>query len=663
MSKNNYSYIDTDPLFRSKEKIPSVITVAPIQSSLMVAREIRDLILKTQKEGINCVLGLATGSTPVAVYKELIRMHKEEGLSFKNVITFNLDEYYPIPKEHNQSYNFFMRDRLFNHIDIPAENINIPDGTIPKESVLKFCEDYEAKIESVGGIDFQLLGIGRTGHIGFNEPGSSLLSKTRIINLDKKTRMDAASDFMGLQHVPKYAITMGVSSVMKAKKIAIMGFSETKAPIIASTIEGPVTSECPATFLQTHPNCTFYMDLAAAEKLTRHVAPWTIKGVNSDPDMIYDDYWAKKAVIWLSQKVNKPILSLIESDYEDNDLLELLNQVGNGHAGKVNLQVFRQLQSTITGWPAGGRPDESTNDYFNQKAKVSKKILVFSPHPDDDVICMGGTMEKLVNQGHDVHVAYQTSGNIAVFDHDASRFNDFFREFLLSFAPGKYQELIDLTNSIDDQIDNRKIGEYDTLDNLKVKGLIRRVEARSAAISTGVKKQNIYSLDLPFYETGTIKKDPMGPKDVKIVKELITRVQPELIYAAGDLTDPHGTHRVCLQIILAALDELNAENHPIMEKLQVLLYRGAWQEWEIENIHISCPLSPEEMERKKFAIFRHQSQKDSAMFPGADKREFWQRAQDRNIKTANLYRSLGLTYFEGLECFVSLEWLKTQMKI
>ncbi|EGR34437.1 hypothetical protein IMG5_011620 [Ichthyophthirius multifiliis] len=372
--------------------------------------------------------------------------------------------------------------------------------------------------------------------------------------------MDAASSFMGTENVPKYAITMGISTIMKAKRIIIMGFSEVKAKIIAQTVEGKVTVEYPASFLQQHSNVAFYMDHPAAEKLTRYVAPWTIKGVNTDPNMKYDDYWTKKAVIWLSLKLNKPILSLIESDYEDNDLLELLNQVGNGHAGIVNLKVFKDLQNKITGWPAGGRPDEDKDDYFKKKSVNLKTVLIFSPHPDDDVICMAGTMEKLVKQGHCVHVAYQTSGNIAVFDHDAARFTDFVQEFIKKFKLyDSCDQIFKICNQINTSLQQKTPEKHDDSNILAVKGLIRRCEARSAAIHTGVLKENIYSLDLPFYETGAIKKNPKGPEDIKIIKDLIIKINPDMIFAAGDLTDPHGTHRVCLETILAALDELEKE--------------------------------------------------------------------------------------------------------
>jgi glucosamine-6-phosphate deaminase len=642
------------------EKIPTEIFETSLDASKHVASQIAKLIRERAAQGKQAVLGLATGSTPTKLYDELVRLHKEEGLSFKNVITFNLDEYFPMEPHKLQSYHKFMNEHLFDSVDILKENVHIPDGNLPKEKVEAYCENYEKKIQEVGGLDIQVLGIGKTGHIGFNEPGSTKVSKTRLVYLDKVTIIDAASDFFGHEYVPKMAITMGIGTIMSARKIYILAFSEGKAGIVKKAIEGPVTSEVAASYLQTHPNTSFILDKSAAEKLQRFECPWTIKGVSHELET-FDEQLMIKAVVWLSQKVNKPILRLKDEDYENNHLASLLRQ--EGKAFRVNIKVHEHLKNTITGWPAGGKPTNLEIPYNQAFSTTPKKIVIFSPHPDDDVICMGGTMLKLTKQGHEVYVAYQTSGNIAVFDHDARRFADFATEIAKAFNIKGLEELEKIEAGVNTSLDSKKAGDIDSKEVQIIKGLIRRTEARSAAIATGVKRENIHALDLPFYETGRVKKKPIGPEDIAIVKNFLNNIKPDQIYAAGDLTDPHGTHRVCLDAILQSFTELENDKSEWFSKCDVFLYRGAWQEWEPEKITMAVPMSPEELYAKRLAIFKHQSQKDPALFPGSDAREFWQRSEARNKKTAEVYDKLGLTEYEAIECFVSLKELRKYVKI
>lgn len=651
----------SDTQFSVLEKVPVTIFETSFDASVCAAKEIAQLIRSRAAEGKICVLGLATGSSPIKVYGELVRLHKEEGLSFKNVMTFNLDEYYPMPKSSIQSYYRFMHEYLFDHIDIPKENINIPSGTIPEEEVEAYCREYEEKILKAGGIDIQLLGIGRTGHIGFNEPGSSKKSATRMVHLDRLTRVDAASDFFALENVPKRAITMGVGTILAAKKIILLAFSEGKGKIVQKAVEGPVTSEVAASFLQEHPNARFYIDRAASEYLTRIAAPWTIKGVPTD-GLTFSPYEMKKAVVWLSLKVNKPILRLVEEDYEENGLAQLIRQEGN--VGKVNITVYSLLQKTITGWPAGGRPaTREKYDYRLAKAETKKKIVIFSPHPDDDVICMGGTMIKLTNQGHEVHVAYQTSGNIAVFDHDAKRFADFVSEYMAALNLPGFKDQEELRKKVEESFIGKKSGDVDIPEVQTIKGLIRKTEARSAALACGLLRENIHFLNLPFYQTGKVQKNPLGEEDVKITLDFLESIKPDQIYAAGDLSDPHGTHRVCFSAITKAIDILEKNKSEWFEKCMCYLYRGSWQEWEIQKIDMAVPMSPDELYEKRLAIYKHQSQKDPAVFPGADSREFWQRSEHRNRETAKKYDALGLAEYEALEVFVDLKNLRKMIQI
>ena len=624
---------------KNLEKLPVKIWDDSKDASIHVARSIALAIRQKQQDGENIVLGLATGSSPIGVYKELVRMHQEEGLSFANVITFNLDEYFPMDPKAQQSYVRFMHEYLFDHVDILPENIHIPDGTISMSEVEDYCEKYEKMIGLAGGIDIQLLGLGRTGHIGFNEPGSWRDAKTRLVRLDSITRRDAIKDFIKVESVPYRAVTMGIDTIMKARTIYILVWGQHKATTLQKAIEGPLSSAIPATFLQGHPNTKVVVDKAAAGELTRIKTPWLIGICNWNDDLV------SQAVIWLSQKVGKTILRLTDNDYNENHLSDLIMEYATSY--DLNIKVHNQLQDSITGWP-GGKPKVDDSRRPERANPAKKKAIIFSPHPDDDVISMGGTFLRLVEQGHEVHVAYQTSGNIAVHDHDALRFIEFINEFGGAMELLKEDREILLENA-EKFLRNKKPTQMDSPEVRQIKGMIRRGEARSGARFCGLKDENIHFLDMPFYETGSTRKNPIGEEDVQIIKDLLVHIQPHQVYAAGDLADPHGTHRVCLNAIFEAFQQLKEE--PWMKDCWLWLYRGAWHEWPIHEIEMAVPLSPMELYKKRKAIFMHQSQKDSPPFPGDDEREFWQRAEDRNKATAKAYRELGLSEYEAIEAF------------
>ena len=607
------------------------------QASIAIASRIAEVIKEKEAQGEKCVLGLATGSSPKNVYKELIRLHLEEGLSFENVVTFNLDEYYPILPAGIQSYWRFMHEHLFDHVDILKENIHIPNGTLPIEEIRKYCSEYESKIESEGGLDLQILGIGRTGHIGFNEPGSGANSMTRLITLDNLTRIDAAGDFFGLENVPRKAITMGVGTILLAKEIIMIAWGEGKASIIRETLEGHVTDQVSATYLQTHTNCEFYLDEEAASELTRIKTPWLIDRCD------WTEYISRKAVVWLCQKIDKPILKLTDRDYNDHGMGDLVSK--HGSAYELNIHLFNQVQHTITGWP-GGKPSADDSNRPERATPSRKRVIIFSPHPDDDVISMGGTFLRLVEQGHEVHVAYQTSGNIAVADHEAYRFAEFAQDYHHFLSNGQSNRELYASALKEFEYDNNDVTP--TLIR-KIKGLIRRGEAISACRFFGIPDNQVHFLDLPFYETGKVEKSQLSTEDVNIIKNLIEEVQPHQIYAAGDLADPHGTHEVCLRGIFKALDALKTK--AFMKECWVWLYRGAWHEYSIDEIEMAVPLSPDELAKKRLAIWRHQSQKDGVVFQGKDNREFWQRAEDRNKETAESYNDLGFAEYEAMEAF------------
>ncbi len=625
------------------EKIPVHIFDAAKSGSNYVAQQIADLIREKAAKGDVAVLGLATGSSPTRVYEELVRMHREEGLSFRNVVTFNLDEYYPMNPASLQSYVRFMNEYLFDHVDIDPANVHVPDGTVDRDKVYDYCTEYEKKIMDVGGIDIQILGIGRTGHIGFNEPGSKQNSITRLITLDHITRIDAASDFFGEENVPRKAITMGVGTILKARRVFLMAWGEGKAKVIQQTVEGDITDSIPATFLQLHPHTDFILDEASSAQLTRFKTPWLVGHVD------WDDKLIRKAVVWLCQKVDKPILKLTDMDYNEHGMSDLIND--HGPAYSININVFNQLQRTITGWP-GGKPNADDSNRPERAQPFPKRVVIFSPHPDDDVISMGGTFIRLVDHGHEVHVAYQTSGNIAVFDDDAIRFADFVTDYSDTFGLAESQAT-ELFRRVSESLKNKQPGEVDSDEVKKIKGLIRRGEAKAGCRYVGIPDENAHFLDLPFYETGTVRKKPLGEEDIKITMDLLRKIKPHQIYAAGDLSDPHGTHRVCLAAVMEAVRRLQHEDW--MKDCWVWLYRGAWQEWDVDQIEMAVPLSPGELLRKRRAIFKHQSQKDRPLFPGSDPREFWQRADDRTRGTAELYDKLGMAEYEAIEAFVRWE--------
>jgi glucosamine-6-phosphate deaminase len=627
----------------STEKIPCRVYRHAGEASKAVAAEIAALIRDRAAQGKSCVLGLATGSTPVGVYGELVRLHQEEGLSFRHVITFNLDEYFPMQPGELQSYVRFMREHLFDHVDIDPANVHIPDGTLPEDEVEEHCRQYEQAIRDAGGIDIQILGIGRTGHIGFNEPGSGRDSRTRMITLDRVTRRDAASDFFGDENVPRRAITMGVGTILEAKKVILMAYGEGKANVVAKSVEGEISAIIAASFLQTHANAQFVLDEAASEALTRRRSPWLLGHVDWNEQLI------RKAVIWLAEHVKKPILKLTEEDYNEEGLQELL--ASQGTAYNINIEVFRNLQATITGWP-GGKPAHArrAGDAVRFGAGAfPKRVLIFSPHPDDDVISMGGTLIRLVDQGHEVHVAYQTSGNIAVFDDDAVTFMDFVAEFNRQFNIDP-QRTAEFEAHIDEFVKHKKPGQVDSPEVQSIKGMIRRGEARAATRTCNIPDSQLHFMDMPFYETGRVRKKPLSDEDIQITVDLLRKVQPHQIYAAGDLSDPHGTHRTCLSAVFQACEQVASDDW--RRECEVWLYRGAWQEWGPHQIEMAVPLSPQELLRKRAAIFKHESQKDKALFPGPDPREFWQRAEQRNRLTAELYDKLGLAEYEAIEGFV-----------
>ena len=628
-------------MIESFEKIPVKIFPTANDGSIMVAAQIATLIKDKQAKKENCVLGMATGSTPILLYKELVRLHKEEGLSFKNVITINLDEYYPINKTAYQSYWSFMHRHLFSQVDINPENIHIPNGEWAEEKIKEHYAGYEQIIEKSGGIDLQILGIGKNGHIGFNEPGSSFHSKTRVIHLDQQTRIANTYEFHDLNKVPKLAITVGISSIMKAKKIVLLAWGS-KADIVAKAVEGNITEQVPASVLQNHDDCTFVIDEIAATDLIRHKSPWLTGSTDWTPTLI------KKAVIELALKLDKTILSLTANDYTENSLADLL--VLRESVYDINLQVFYMLRDTITGWP-GGKPNVVIPAHPERSNPFPKKVLIFSPHPDDDIISMGGTFMRLQDQGHDVHVGYQTSGNIAVTDEFVTRFLDFAVGFedLFGIDNKKSQEI--LTNARA-YLASKKSDHIDTAEIRAIKGLIRRCEAKATCRYVGLKDENHHFLDLPFYETGAIEKKPMSELDIKITMDYLNKLQPHQIYCAGDLADPHGTHKVCLEIIFESLRRLKASGAEWIKDCWVWLYKGAWQEWDIAEIEMAMPMSPDQVLKKRFGIFIHQSQKDSVPFQGSDAREFWQRAEIRNAHTADIYARLGLTKYAAIEAFV-----------
>ena len=615
------------------EKLHNVIVGNSVEGSIAIAHCIANLILQKQKKNQHCILGLATGSSPLNVYRELVRLHKQDGLSFNNVITFNLDEYYPIQKKDVQSYFNFMHKNLFDLVDIKSENINIPNGNVKAEELRDSCIAYERKIKELGGIDLQILGIGRTGHIGFNEPGSHLNSQTRTITLDHLTRFDAISTFQGIENVPRKAVTMGIQSILSAKKIILMAWGTNKSEIIQKAVEGQISDKIPTTYLQYHKNTTLILDEEAASELTRIKTPWLVGSCD------WKDAISSKAIIWLCEKKNKSILKLTDEDYNQNGMSDLLAL--NGSSYDINIQMFNRLQHSITGWP-GGKPNSDDNHRPERKSPDKKRVIIFSPHPDDDVISMGGTFDRLVSQGHEVHISYQTSGNIAVSDQEALKYLEVNSDLNKENPNPEIESLKKL-------LKNSNPEKPASRDICNLKGSIRKGESFGATRYFGIPDNQVHFMNLPFYETGTIAKNPMSDKDIIKTMGLIELIKPHQIYAAGDLADPHGTHRVCLDIVFESLKRLKSKS--FMKDCWVWLYRGAWHEWEIHEIEMAVPMSPDQVLRKRNAIFYHQSQKDGVMFQGNDHREFWIRAEERNADTAKKYKSLGMADYAAMEAF------------
>lgn len=622
------------------EKVPVSIYPEAEVASKLVAKEVADLIEAKARKGEKCVLGLMAGSTGVGVYEELVNLHKTQNLSFKNVIVFNLDEYYPLNPDELQSHYRYLYEYLFDEVDILPENIHLIPGDLKKSEISDFCLKYEEKIKEVGGIDLQLLGLDGRGQIGANEPGSMMNSRTRLITLDYSTRMGAASNFFGEENVPGYCITMGIGTIMDAKKIILMAWGEGKAKMIKNMVEGTITEMLPASFLQKHDNASFIFDYASSAELTRIKTPWLTGSVD------WNDKLIRKGVFWLCEKLDKPILKLTERDYNDSGLGELVSQFGP--ANKINIKVFNDLQHTITGWP-GGKPNVDDSTRPERANPFPKRCVVFSPHPDDDVISMGGTLARLSEHGHEVHVAYQVSGNIAVFDDEVTRFLDFIRDISKTYG-FDYNKANDAFNETVSFFKNKRSGQIDLAQIAACKGAIRKGEAKSACRYLGIPENRTHFLDMPFYETGAVKKKPIGKEDVDIIVKLLQEIKPQQIFAAGDLSDPHGTHRVCFMAILEALKQLKDEEW--LKDCRLWLYRGAWQEWDVAEVDMAVPLSPEESRIKRMAIFKHQSQKDRPLFPGTDPREFWQRAEERNNKTAVTYDKLGMAEYQAMELFV-----------
>jgi glucosamine-6-phosphate deaminase len=601
------------------ERIPTVVGDEYDDIARRIAGRMAEIIRDRSRAGRHAVLGLATGSTPIGIYRELIRLHRDEGLDCSRVVTFNLDEYYPMAPDSLHGYRRFMWENFLEHINVDPSHVHIPRGDLPRHEIEAHCRDYELAIQGAGGIDFQILGIGLTGHIGFNEPGSSAASRTRLVVLDTITRRAAAADFFGTENVPVEAITIGVGTILEAREIALVATGEHKAAIVKRAVEGEIDHEVAATYLQRHPNATVYLDAAAAAELTRVKTPWVLGEIA----------WTRaleiQAVVWLSEVTGKSVLKLDDVDYRQHHLSALL--LRHGVSSTLNGIVFNALIAKIRG---------------RGKLPRQKRIIVFSPHPDDDVISAGGILRKLQQNENDILVAYQTSGNIAVFDHEVRRYLDFLRRTACDFDYGN-ERLAPLLRDIEAFLARREPGEVDSDAVLMLKRRIREVEAISAIETLYLQADQARFLNMPFYQTGQVRKDPIGPRDVQIILELLEEKRPEIVLVAGDLSDPHGTHRMCLEAVERALEGYGGEPP------EVWCYRGAWQEWSLAEADLLVPLSEEELRLKISAIFKHQSQKDRAPFPGVDEREFWQRVEERNRETARRVDQLGLPEYFAME--------------
>ena len=628
------------------EKIDTEIYDDEIQGSKQVAREIAQIILQKQSQNQQCVLGLSGGSSPLNVYDELVKMHVKEGLSFKDVIVFNVTEFYPLTDKKQHSNSRIIQEYLLNKVDFRKENFHTLIPASNNKKINEFCYQYEEQIKSYGGLDYVLVSVGLVGNLAYNEPGSNIGSKTRLMLLDDQSRSDLKQFYNNVSDIPSYGFTIGLSTMMNAGQVTLLAWGEHKSAILKKVIEEKADDNVPASLLQLHKNAKVAMDVSAAEMLTRLSEPWLVGSCD------WTNQLTRRAIVWLCEKTGKPILKLTNKDYNQHGLDELLVKYGSAY--DVNIQIFNDLQHTITGWP-GGKPNADDSNRPERALPYPKRVLVFSPHPDDDVISMGGTFQRLKDQQHDVHVAYQTSGNIAVGDEEVIRYVS-----LMKNLNAKYK-------NCNDEIDTKLNEVLDLLlqpgtensqqinkDLLFIKGQIRREEARSACRFVGLKPENVHFLDLPFYETGQVKKGNLSEADVNIVMDLIKSVNPHQIFVAGDLADPHGTHKVCLNAVLAAIDELKPTG--LLDECRVWMYRGAWAEWEIDHIEMAVPISPEQLRNKRNSILRHQSQMESAPYLGNDERLFWQRSEDRNRATANLYQNLGLASYEAIEAFVEYKF-------
>lgn len=630
MSLSNFS--------RRYEKVPVTIFKGQEDAAKMI---VDDIIITTNRkinEGKKCVLALAASSACIPVYEALVKEYENGRLSFKSIEIFSIDEYYPLDRNELQTHYRFLKEYIFDLTDIPQENIHCLQSN-RMDDVADYCQRYEEEIKLSGGIDMLI-----TGGMGSNEPGSPYNSRTRLITMNYTTRVSAASDFFGVEYVPNHAITMGLGTIMEARKIYYLAWGEGKAGSIKKLVEGSVTDQNPASYLQQHNNVHVIIDDAASVSLTRIDTPWLTGKCE------WTDYMIRKSVFWLCKKLEKPILKLTDRDYNDNGMSDLVTE--HGPASNINIKVFNDLQHTISGWP-GGKPNADDSTRPERAFPFPKRVIVFSPHPDDDVISMGGTVARLSAHGHELHIAYQVSGNIAVFDHDVIKYMDFIRESAKIYG-FNYDEVNEKYNRVVEELKLKHPGEADPLDVREIKGSIRRGEAKSACRYLGIPEERVHFLEMPFYETGGVKKKPLGREDIEIIKKLLQDVKPHQIFAAGDLSDPHGTHRVCFQAIIQACEELRGEEW--FKDCRVWMYRGAWQEWDVAEAEMAVPLSPEEVEIKREAIFRHQSQKDRPLFPGSDKREFWQRAEERNHNTAVLYDKLGMAEYQAIELFVKYKF-------
>ncbi len=615
------------------EKVPTDIYETVDEGVCHIANEIAGKIRDRQREGKFLVIGAGIGVSLRPLYAELVRKHKDEGLSFRNVVLFNLYESYPLSSEGIGSSFAQLQELFTSQIDIDKQNVFTIDGSIPQEAVFEYCRLYEQRIQTFGGLDIVLMGIGREGNIAMNEPGSNLNSLTRLILVDATSRAEAARS-LGIDNLPPCSITLGVSTILSARKVYLLAWGDDKADIIQKAVEEKISDTVPASYLQTHANANVCIDLAAASHLTRIQRPWLVTNCE------WNDKLIRSAIVWLCLRLKKPILKLTNKDYNENGLSELLALYGSAY--NVNIKIFNDLQHTISGWP-GGKPNADDSTRPVPSTPFPKRVLIFSPHPDDDVISMGGTFIRLVEQGHDVHVAYETSGNVAVYDDVVVQHMDTARE--IGFAD-RYDEVRQI-------IANKVEGEPEPRALLNLKGAIRRAEAKAAVRSFGLNDEtNAHFLNLPFYETGGIKKGELGDADIEIVVKLLREVKPHQIYAAGDLTDPHGTHRVCIEAVLGAWEVV--QNDDWAKECHIWLYRGAWQEWDLGMVDMAVPLSPDELIKKRHAIFRHLSQKDIVPFPGEDHREFWQRAEDRTQNTARQYDKLGMAEYQAIEVFVRM---------